>query len=157
MFLALSYSCLCANYGSQVLRCEWRCSFFLSLRCCWSIARRRSRIKEVKDQFIPKRQYHGCWQRKNPYHWKPGTIRFQYQKVNTDITMAINWLRRCVTRWAKIWSLQWRHNGHDGVSNHQPYDCLLNRLFRRRSNKTSKPCVTGLCEGNSEVTGEFPA
>ena len=23
--------------------------------------------------------------------------------------------------------LQWRHNGHDGVSNHQPHDCLLNR------------------------------
>ena len=29
-------------------------------------------------------------------------------------------------------SFQWRHNGRDGVSNHQPYDCLLNRLFRRR-------------------------
>ena len=28
-------------------------------------------------------------------------------------------------------SLQWRHNGHDSVSNHQPPDCLLNRLFRR--------------------------
>ena len=25
--------------------------------------------------------------------------------------------------------LQWRHNEHDGVSNHQPRDCLLNRLF----------------------------
>ena len=31
--------------------------------------------------------------------------------------------------------------------------CLLNRLFRRRSNKTSKLCVTGLCAGNSPVTG----
>ena len=35
-------------------------------------------------------------------------------------------------------------------------DCLLNRLFRRRSKKTSKLRVTGLCEGNSPVTGEFP-
>ena len=26
----------------------------------------------------------------------------------------------------------------DGVSNHQPHDCLLNRLFGRRSKKTSK-------------------
>ena len=49
------------------------------------------------------------------------------------------------------------YNGHDGVSNHQPYDCLLNRLFRRRSKKTSKLRVTGLCEGISPVTGEFPA
>ena len=42
-------------------------------------------------------------------------------------------------------SLHWRHNGRDGVSNHQPCDCLLNRLFRRRSKKTSKLRVTGLC------------
>ena len=35
-------------------------------------------------------------------------------------------------------SLQGRHNGRDGVSNHQSYDCLLNRLFRRWSKKTSK-------------------
>ena len=52
---------------------------------------------------------------------------------------------------------QWRHNGRDGVSNHQPHDCLLNRLFRRRSKKTSKVRVTDLCGGNSPVTGEFPA
>ena len=32
-------------------------------------------------------------------------------------------------------TLQWRHNGRDGVSNYQPLDCLLNRLFRRRSKK----------------------
>ena len=54
------------------------------------------------------------------------------------------------------YSLQWRHNQHDGVSNHQPRDCLLNRLFRRWSKKTSKLHVTGLCAGNSPVTGEFP-
>ena len=45
------------------------------------------------------------------------------------------------------WSLHWRHNGRDSVSNHQPHDCLLNRLFRRRSNKTPKLRVTGLCMG----------
>ena len=53
--------------------------------------------------------------------------------------------------------LLWRHNRRDGVSNYQPHDCLLNRLFRRRSNKTSKLRVTGLCEGNSPGTGKFPA
>ena len=36
-----------------------------------------------------------------------------------------------------VCSWQWRHNGHDSVSNHQPHECLLNRLFRRRSKKTS--------------------
>ena len=53
--------------------------------------------------------------------------------------------------------LQWRLNGCDGVSNHQPHHCSLNRLFRRRSKKTSKLCITGLCAGNSPLTGEFPA
>ena len=53
--------------------------------------------------------------------------------------------------------LQWRHSERVGVSNHQSRDCLLNRLFRRRSKKTSKLRVTGLCAGNSPVTGEFPA
>ena len=54
-------------------------------------------------------------------------------------------------------SLLWRHNGRSGVSNHQPHDCLLIRSFRRRSKKTSKLRITGLCAGNSPVTGEFPA
>ena len=54
-------------------------------------------------------------------------------------------------------ALRWRHNDHAGVSNHQPHECLLNRLFRRKSKKTSKLRVTGLCAGNSPGTGEFPA
>ena len=27
-------------------------------------------------------------------------------------------------------SLQWRHNERDGVANHKPHDCILNRLFK---------------------------
>ena len=54
-------------------------------------------------------------------------------------------------------ALRWRYNGHDSVSNHQPHDCLLNLLFRRRSKKISKLHVTGLCAWNSPGTGEFPA
>ena len=38
-------------------------------------------------------------------------------------------------------SSQWRHNGHDGVSNYQLLDRFLNCLFRRRS----------------QMTGEFPS
>ena len=54
-------------------------------------------------------------------------------------------------------TLGWRHNGLDSVSNHQPHDCLLNHSFGRRSKKTSKLRITGLCVRNSPVTGEFPA
>ena len=53
--------------------------------------------------------------------------------------------------------LHWRHNECDGVSNHRRLNYLLKRLFRCRSNKTSKLHVSALCEGNSPVTGEFRA
>ena len=58
-----------------------------------------------------------------------------------------------VMTWKRFphYSLQWRHNGHISVSNHQPHDCWLNRLFRRRSKKTLKLRVTGHCAGNSPV------
>ena len=52
--------------------------------------------------------------------------------------------------------LQWHKNGRDGVSKHQLHDCLLSRLFRRRSKNISKLRVTGLCVGNSPMTDEFP-
>ena len=60
------------------------------------------------------------------------------------------WKGRCI-------ALRWRHNGRDSVSNHQTHHRLLKRLFRRRSKKTSKLRVTGLCAANSPGTGEFPA
>ena len=37
----------------------------------------------------------------------------------------------------------------DSIWNHQPHNCLLSRLFRGRSKKTSKLHVTGLCVRNS--------
>ena len=36
------------------------------------------------------------------------------------------------------WTLQWRHNRCDGISNHQHQDYLLGRLFRRKSKKKIK-------------------
>ena len=54
-------------------------------------------------------------------------------------------------------SLQWCHNGSDGVSNHQSHHCLINRSFRHSSKLISKLRVTGLCAGNSPVSGKFPA
>ena len=54
-------------------------------------------------------------------------------------------------------TLHWRHNYHDGFSNHQPYDGLLNHLFRRRSKENIKaPRHWPLC-GEFTGTGEFPA
>ena len=58
-------------------------------------------------------------------------------------SVSMRQFRRCFI------PLHWRHNDYDGVSNHQPHGCLLNRLFRRRSKETSKLRVTGLCPGTS--------
>ena len=83
-------------------------------------------------------------------------IRCSYYVMVRGITVILSsnmaigidtWSSRPVT-------LQWRYNERDGVSNHQPHECLLNRLFRRRSKKTSKLRVTGLCAVNSPVTSE---
>ena len=66
------------------------------------------------------------------------TIAFSYifrlvriiSGCNIYFTIDIKCVLKC--------TLQWRHNGRDGVSNHQPHHCLLNRLFRRSWKKTSK-------------------
>ena len=58
-----------------------------------------------------------------------------------------------LTYWSHA-PLLWHHNGQDGVSNHQPDHCVLNRYI---SKKTSKLRVTGFCAGNPPGTGEFPA
>ena len=74
------------------------------------------------------------------------------------VSASVCWIRHMISSscYPNI-TFHWRHNGRYVVSNHQPRDCLLNRLFSRRSKKTSKLCVTGLCVGNSSATGEFPA
>ena len=53
--------------------------------------------------------------------------------------------------------LEWRHNERNGVSNDRRLVRLLNRLLKRRLKIASKLRVTGLCEGKTPVTGEFPA
>ena len=79
----------------------------------------------------------------------PITQRHLFLVVASDSDLVI-------TKSANV-SLLWRHNGCDGVSSHQPQDCLLNRLFRHRSKKTPKLRVAGFCAGKSPKTGEFPA
>ena len=74
--------------------------------------------------------------------------------TNGYFTVTLFWL---LLLQFTVRALKWRYNELASVSNHQPHDCFLNRLFTCRSTKTSKLCVTGLCEGNSPVTGEFPA
>ena len=77
-------------------------------------------------------------------HYSYRTTTHTFPHCNTDISCNYSHI------------LRWCHNGCDGVSNHQPHGCLLNRLFRCRSKKTSKLRVTVLCVGNSPGTGDSP-
>ena len=65
----------------------------------------------------------------------------EWSLMSTTVTFGQNVLEGHLVRWTWWWrgwmSLQWRHIGRYSVSNHQPHGCLLNRLFRRRSKKTS--------------------
>ena len=63
------------------------------------------------------------------------------------------WVMFSVPTQYKPLTLRWRRNERDGVSNHQPHHCLLNRIFSHRWKKISKLRFTGLCEGNSPVAG----
>ena len=92
----------------------------------------------------------GRWNRRNGRNW----LCTPPQAGESGLMNANVWAPSICLR---AIPLKCRHNGRDGVSNHQPHGCLLNRLFRRRSKKTTKLRVTGLYEGNSPVIGEFPA
>ena len=81
-----------------------------------------------------------------------GMPRWPYLTGRHPTSALVDWIPVC---WQH--TLQWRHNGRTVVLNHRRPECLLNRLFSRRSEKTSKLRATGLCEGNSSVTGEFPS
>ena len=82
-------------------------------------------------------------------------LNISFTEICANIIYILIQFRNKLPIW--LFTLRWRHNGCDGVSNHQPRNCLLNRLFRRRSTKPSKLRVTGLCVRNSPGTGEFPA
>ena len=79
--------------------------------------------------------------------------RYICTKVEIQIYMlSFIWTKSSVIHINRLektgfWSLLWRPFERGGVSNHQCLNCFLKRLFRRRSKKTSKLRVTGLCEG----------
>ena len=57
----------------------------------------------------------------------------------------------------KRYPLQWRHNDHDSVSNHQPHGCLLSRFIRAQIKENIKaPRHWPLC-GEFTGPGDFPA
>ena len=66
-----------------------------------------------------------------------------------------------IRAWSSLWFRQHYNDvimgAIDGVSHRRRLHCLLSCWLRRRSKKASKLRNSGLCLGNSPVTGKFPA
>ena len=52
--------------------------------------------------------------------------------------------------------LQWRHNERDGVSHHQPHECLLNRLSKRHQSSALLAFVWGQRWQKASNAEKFP-
>ena len=124
-------------------------SLFKIFGCCDSSIEEAS-IKWMLSNFGNGGRLHFNYYGSTEYKSKPecGSADCFYRCVECSDTNAANVLKPYI-------SFLCRHNGRGSVSNHQHHDCLLNHVFRRRSKKTSKLRVTGLCVGNSPGT-EWP-
>ena len=79
------------------------------------------------------------------------TLRIQFVSTSSQSGMTLGWM-------PQIW---WHYNDVIMIAMASQITCLTivlsNRLFRRRSKIIPKLRVIGLCEGNSQMSGEFPA
>ena len=130
--------------------------FPIDLYCRYT-CRPTSRRHDARLCFVQPR-YSLCLQRSAKDKGGLDITKCMVWKKNTFKQSHFMCSRSCIYTRPKFghYSLQWCHDGRDGVSNHQPHDCLVTRLFMQRSKKASKLRDTGLCVGNSAVTGEFP-
>ena len=153
-------------------RCRKTTSYYLSH--CWHRSKVRPYTIHPVVVVFPGlvKKCHHCFRKFNPQWvklarysqamrrlWKYiGYIGCLFNRVRVfKAENSIKEIQLCVSyseiRFSLLFTaLQWRHNGCDGVSHHQPHDCLLNRLLRCRSKETSKLRVIGLCVGNLPVT-----
>ena len=81
------------------------------------------------------------------YYWFRSGVDIQHAQFRHHVIQHRNPLSKMKPVSLSVMPLQWRYDGRESVSNHQPHDCLLNGLFRRRSKKTWKLRATGLCAG----------
>ena len=160
-----------SNYDPHISKWEPASSSHTYRGDFWPAHKRSKYIADTRYLTMP--SVHGPWQCHQgsieviiPSHLaalhhyrsfrKPhGYLDMTMWRYKDDILGRLEDIHKIFGTWYRGKSLRRRHNGCDIVSNHQPHHCLLNRLFRRRSKKTSKLRVTGLCTKNSPGTGEF--
>ena len=139
------------KYGLVIYKL-WHCVTYVILAnllyaVFMQLLRRAYNLQHPQQQLC--QNFRSCDARRNALiRYSPTNLIVVAWSSHHDV-MTCTYQTFCIIDPLLEYSLQWRHNDHDGVSNHQPQGCLLNRLFGRRSKKTSKLRVTGLCAGNS--------
>ena len=104
--------------AAQKCQCK-RKRFFLSIRSSWF------------EGFNPMSPPAGVVD----YFTNPYSVSENLAWTNIALCNRFRFWSNQTWPWIAIPSLHWRHNERDGVSNHQPRDCLLNRICRRRWKK----------------------
>ena len=152
--------CLLSNYYNHATKIYCWCYLFSNVvfqtrtRAPWMLIRQ----SVVYRSFIVwqlRLVYFGKWKVCHSpsgtfFSQRPIPFYLRLKKVLVDGNNALNlylatilWLSKCQpikSEWYESnRSLQWRHDESSGVSSHQPHDCLLSRLFRRRSKKIKAP------------------
>ena len=111
------------------------------------------RLQAMLQLHLSDQQFY-CLLRCGLYYWLDG--RSYYPATNSGTSKRVSYQSvksQSIRRWGSprfklrvhdpyfqiscshFTTLQWRHNGRDGVSNNRRLDGLLNRLFRHRSKK----------------------
>ena len=112
------------------------CKLYVHISHCWNSGFYRMRAAQNGQHFAE-----GIFMNFLEWNaWILDKVSFEYVHVDISCWKLIivgsgNSLALNIEKKMAI-TLQWRPNGHDGVSNYQPHHCLLSRLFRRRSKKT---------------------
>ena len=144
--------CTCSRRGSFTKHNVLRCS------CCQTIGNQSPFVNNFYFFNITTFKYIFMFLVNN--NWGSFAYHIPPEISATSFVMTLEWFL-CVTKesvWETIRSpLQWRHNGAM-ASQITSLAIVYSIVYsRRRSKKTSKLRVNGFCEGNSLVTGEFPA
>ena len=123
---------------------QWRGALMFSLMCVWINGWVNNR--EAGDL------------RCHRAHYDVTVITLKWERplgiTSTETPGLSKWQRNLIS------ALQWRHNGHDGVSNHQPSVCLL-RVFiradqRKHQSSASLAFVWGIRRGPVNSPHKWP-
>ena len=106
------------------------------------------RISSPLSLITQSEHFHGSFTQ-TPNYWTEDASFISTFICISEMNFSRYWCicRSCAYRDRLRNTLHWRHNECDGVSNHWRLHCLLICWCMRKSKKTSKLCVTGLCGG----------